>query len=216
MSERHIALEAWKRRPQFEYYRAFEYPQFNVCCELEVRSLRDFTRAEGMSFYHALVWLSAKAANAVEEFRYRIRGEAVVVHDQVHPNFTFLRSDETFGFCEARYEADGRIFLEGAQAAEAKARASAGLHDEEGRDDYLFVTCLPWVSFTSISHPVKLGAQDSVPRLSWGKYRAAGDSLVLPYSVQVNHALADGFHVGCFVRELESLLARPARSFGAR
>lgn len=215
MTEKRIDMATWKRRRQFEYFRAFEYPQFNLCFDLEVRDLRDFAKAEGIHFYHAMVWLSARAANAVEEFRYRIRDDGVVVHEQVHPSFTFLRADETFGFCECGYDGDGRRFVEAARAAEARARANPDFPDEAGRDDLLFITSLPWVSFTGFSHPIKLGAEESIPRLSWGRYRAVGESVLLPYSVQVNHALADGFHVGCFVREIESLLARPARIFGA-
>ena len=30
------------------------------------------------------------------------------------------------------------------------------LEDEAGRDDYLFLTCLPWLSFTSVTHAMHL------------------------------------------------------------
>ena len=41
--------------------------------------------------------------------------------------------------------------------------------DEEGRDDFLFLSAIPWISFTSFSHAMHYTPADSVPRITWGK-----------------------------------------------
>ena len=57
------------------------------------------------------------------------------------------------------------------------------------------MTAIPWVSFTSFSHPIHLAAADSVPRFALGKIIEEGESLKMPLDVQGHHALMDGLHV---------------------
>lgn len=62
-----------------------------------------------------------------------------------------------------------------------------------------------WIRFTSESHPRNFGLRDSIPKITMGKYYHAGDRMMIPVSVHVHHALADGLHVGQFFTTLEDL-----------
>ena len=93
----------------------------------------------------------------------------------------------------------------------AAARSSEQVHPFdftgfEGRDDLIYYTSIPWVSFTQLNHTITHDREDSVPRLSWGKYREEGGCVVLPYSVQVHHAFVDGIHIARFKDALEAML----------
>jgi chloramphenicol O-acetyltransferase type A len=83
------------------------------------------------------------------------------------------------------------------------------LEDEPGRDDWLFMTAIPWVSFTSFMHPLDLHPADSVPRFAWGKYFQEGRSVKMPLSVQGHHAFMDGLHVGRFYEQVQRYFDRP-------
>jgi len=48
------------------------------------------------------------------------------------------------------------------------------------RNHFGFFSTIPWVSFTSFSHPMQLHPADSVPRLAWGKYFKESDILKMP------------------------------------
>ncbi len=80
------------------------------------------------------------------------------------------------------------------------------LNDHVRRDDLIYITCLPWISFTHISHTISLNKDDSVPRISWGKYFTENNKVLLPFSVQVNHALVDGVHIGQYFFKLQDLI----------
>lgn len=43
---------------------------------------------------------------------------------------------------------------------------------------------------------------DSIPRLAWGKYRKTGEQVELGLSIDVNHRLIDGLHIGQFAQAL--------------
>ncbi len=211
---RTIEIGEWGRREHYRFFRAMECPHFNVCANLDLTVFDRFRKERELPFYASLLHLSARAANSVEEFRYRIRGEQVAVHETVSPAVTVLGKDETFGYCTIEYHPDPGRFLRRAEEAIAGAKENPTIAEDPDRDDVLYYTSLPWVSFIAITHPMSLPA-DSIPRISWGKYFVDGDRVLLPYSVQVHHALADGLHVGRHFTLLQSLLDRPEEVFPA-
>jgi chloramphenicol O-acetyltransferase type A len=200
-----IDTAAWKRRAQFEHFLAMAYPHFNVCADVDAARVRARARREGRSFYHSVVWAASRCANDIPEFRYRLRGREVVEHARVDPSFTVLLEGDVYSYCGVEYSEDREAFLDAAEARVAELRRDGPTLDDGGRDDLLYLTCLPWVSFNSVTHPVEIPA-DSVPRLAWGKLRERDGRLDLPFSVQVNHALMDGERVGRYFVRLQEIL----------
>lgn len=72
--------------------------------------------------------------------------------------------------------------------------------------DLLFISTLPWLSYTALVQPVPAPA-DSNPRITWGRFYAEGEKTLLPVSVLCNHALVDGLHIAAFYRRLEAEMA---------
>ena len=200
---RTIDLATWPRRKHFELFRGMAYPYFNVCADVDVTALVRAVKQRKASFTAHIVYPLAKAANAIPAFRQRIRGGTVVEHRVVHPSITVLTDDELFAFCWMTYVEDGRAFVRSAAAAIERARKVSSIEDAPGRDDFLFMTAIPWVSFTSLMHPVPLSPADSVPRIAWGRYRAQGDRTVMPLCVHAHHGLMDGIHVGRFFEQVQ-------------
>jgi chloramphenicol O-acetyltransferase type A len=90
-----------------------------------------------------------------------------------------------------------------------KVKEHPELKNEPGEDDLLFMTAIPWVSFTSFMHPINYHPADSIPRFAWGKFYTEGQSLKMPLGVQAHHALMDGIHMGRFYEEIQGYLDHP-------
>ena len=78
------------------------------------------------------------------------------------------------------------------------------LSDKPGQDELIYMTAIPWVSFTSFVHPIHMNPVDSVPRIAWGKYYYDGNTIRMPVSVQVHHALMDGQNVAEYFENVET------------
>jgi len=203
---RRIDVDTWARREAFELFRSFGFPYLSLTATVNISRLRRNLRREAISFTVGWVHLLAKAANAVPAFRQRMRGNQVVEHAAVHPSVTILTDDEGFSFCNLPYDEDLRIFANRAAERIEAARSSPSLFVEPDRDDLLFLTAIPWVSFSGFIHPGPLDPPDSIPRIAWGRFREDADRVDLPLNVQVHHALVDGIHVGRFFENVESLI----------
>lgn len=208
----YLDTESWRRREQFHFFKGYDQPFFNVCVHLDATALRAFSRSrKDLPFFLLYHYLALRAANEVEPFRYRLRGDRVVVHDRIHMGTTILVDGERFAFCYFEDDDDFTRFAEQANAALAALRAGSGrLEPRDDRDDLLHCSVLPWLAFTSFSHARKRNPGDSVPKLVFGKCFDDGGGWKMPVSVEVHHALMDGVHVGRFFERLQAYFADPA------
>jgi chloramphenicol O-acetyltransferase type A len=206
---KYIDLENWKRKEHFAFFNRMDYPQYNICLNLDVTKFKQFTKQRDLPFYYAMIYAVTRVVNETEEFKYRIRDGKVLLHDTVHPSFTDMNADkenDLFKFLVVDMTADIGEFVKSAQDTNCSQTEFFPAEKLAGRDDLIYITCIPWISFTHISHTISLNKNDSVPRISWGKYFMQNGKIMLPFSVQVNHAFVDGVHVGKYVGRLQHFL----------
>jgi chloramphenicol O-acetyltransferase type A len=202
-SGHYLDVEKWKRREHFELYRRFAHPFFSVTVELDVTELWRRTRAPGgPSFFLAGIFCALRAANAVEAFRARVRVDRVWIHDQVSIGPTVLRADQTFAFARLEPAETFGEFVTRSEPVIRDACEIGPLVATYATDDVIYQTTLPWLRFTSFSNAIE-GAEDSVPRVAFGKCSEDGGRWKLPVSVEVHHAVVDGLDVARFLEELQ-------------
>ena len=68
------------------------------------------------------------------------------------------------------------------------------------------VSCLPWVRYRSFDMHIFDSGTYLAPVVTWGKYEREGARTVLPVSLNIHHAVADGFHLSRFFLELQEML----------
>jgi chloramphenicol O-acetyltransferase type A len=137
-----------------------------------------------------------------------LRSGQVLIHDVIHGGTTVLLPNESFIMAYFEYDKDFEKFMTAAMRAVDEARSS-GRFDPKPADDAIHFTVLPWISFTSFSHARNFGREDSVPKIAFGKFTEQNGRVLLPFSVEVHHALMDGLHVGRYLARLQELLLTP-------
>jgi len=211
---RYLDIESWARRDLFEFFRGYEKPHFNICTRLDVTRLLSLLRDRpGVSVSLAYLYFALRVANEIEPFHYRLKDGKVIVHDVINGGTTVLLPNESFSYAYFDYQGDFQKFvLAGAQSI--KKVQAEGLLKPTMRDDLIYFTVLPWVSFTSFAHARTPGRGESVPRIAFGKFTSEGERTMLPISVEVHHALMDGLHVGRYLTRLEETLMEPRNYVG--
>lgn len=206
---RRINLEGWPRRDHYLYFKNYEYPHFSLSADMDLTAFLPLVKELKISFTAAIMYVVARSANKIPEFRHRVRDGAPIEHEVVHPGVTILSKDDLFAFCTVEYQPDFNEFIRIAEEEILKVKTQPSLEEKFTDDRMLFMTSIPWVSFTSFMHPLKLNPADSVPRFAWGKYREENQKTVMPLSVQGHHAVMDGLHAGKFYQEFQRLLDSP-------
>lgn len=209
-----IPMENWPRKDHYLYFCKYEYPYFSLCADMDISNFLPLIKEKGFSFTAAMMCLVARVANEIPEFRQRIREDGPVEHEVVHPSTTILSKNDLFTFCTALYQESYPEFVNEAMMEIQRVKREPSLMEKVQDDSMLFMSSIPWVSFTSFMHPLKLKPADSVPRFAWGKFREEGRKRIMPLSVQGHHALMDGLHAGLFYKKFQRLLDTPDQLFG--
>ncbi len=196
--KRSLDIQNWERKDHFEFFRKFDEPFFGVTFNVDVTNAYSFCKSKGISFFIFYLHKCLNAVNGIKSFGYRIEGDEVLVYDRINASPTINRPDGTFGFSYIDYHEDFEVFMEHAVKEIEKVRSEKGLNPSNGSQNTIHFSTLPWLNFTSVSHARHYGFKDSIPKISFGKVTNQGNEKVMPVSTHVNHALMDGYDVGCF------------------
>lgn len=66
-----IDMQTWPRREHFELFCAFDHPHFGLTANVDVTAFHPAIKRRGISFTVATVYVLARAANGIPEFRHR-------------------------------------------------------------------------------------------------------------------------------------------------
>ncbi|MBN1052486.1 MULTISPECIES: chloramphenicol acetyltransferase [Clostridium] len=206
-----IDIENWKRKDHYNFFRQVDYPHFNICGNIDITKFYKYIKENELPFFISILYASTKTANSIKEFKLRIRGDKVIEHETVNPSFTIITDEEVFSFCRSNYTDNFNEFKTNTLKEIEKVKNNISIEDEPGQDDLLYITSIPWVSFTNITHPIQMNPVDSIPRIAWGKYFEEGGNIKLPISVDVHHALVDGVHIGQYFNIIQEILDNPMK-----
>jgi chloramphenicol O-acetyltransferase type A len=204
-----IDKESWQRKDTFNYFSQFELPFFNITANVDVGGLKSFCEKTNYSFFLASVFAAMKAANDIAEFKMRIRGKEIIQHEKVRIGSTIQYEDHSFGFCYFPYLASMAAFNTEGKTLLKEALAEKSFLPKDGSDDVLHMSVIPWLHFKGFQHARRIGQQDSIPKIVFGKYQEEGGAHVMPVNVEIHHALADGYHVGLFFEKFQAYLNNP-------
>ena len=204
-----IDMATYPRRAHFEHFLGMAYPYVGMTVDVDVTDLLALCRERKYSFYLMVLHAVALAADEVPEFRRRIDQAGIIEFDQCPTSHTELKPDGTYAYCTLRHRMPLADYLAKAEAARTAARESGSIEEEAEVQSMTFISTVPLLHYTQLIQPV-CGGEDSNPRIVWGKYRADQNGrMMMPLSVLVHHALADGLHIAqfyeAFARQAERL-----------
>jgi len=124
------------------------------------------------------------------------------------PSYTVLNPQKNFNFTNFSFDHQWSLFLERSLKSKQESEsASKILVDEQGKLDYIFITTLPWMKFTSIQHPIFDPQRVHIPSFAFGAFESVGAEISFPFSVQAHHGFVDGYHLHLLDLEMKKNLS---------
>lgn len=200
-----IDKENWPRREYFAHYFQNLPCTYSMTAELDITALL----AGGEKLYPAMLYLLSMIVNRHEEFRTALNSDGILgVFDSMNPSYTVFHSDtETFSTLWTQYDESWEVFK---SRYEADIKSYGDVHKLIGKPDApencFPVSMIPWTSFTGFNLNLAKGFDYLLPIFTMGKYSERNGRTFLPLSVQVHHAVCDGFHLSRFLKEVQELI----------
>lgn len=203
-----IDVEHWSRRPYFEHYLNQVRCTFSMTANIDVTGLLETIRGKGIKLYPTFIFMIIKVVNAHVEFRTSLNEENEVGYwNCMTPSFTiFHKDDQTFSSIWTEFSDEFRIFYENYQQdMEQYGNIKGFLTKDNVPRNSISISSIPWVQFTGFNLNIMNDAKYLLPIVTGGKYFNQEGRTLLPISLQVHHAVCDGYHASLFINELQEL-----------
>lgn len=202
-----IDMNRWDRGRLFETYIKSMRVVMSMTADIDAAPLLKLTKTNGLKFYPAMIWAVSKTVNARGEFKYGWdeRGE-LIKWDFVSPSYAeFHKDDEKCTKTVTEYSDDLFDFHARFLEDREKYKNSRGFAAEHP-PNFFDVSCLPWLRYHSFDIHVFDEGKFLAPVVTWGKYEHEEGRCLMPLTMNIHHAVADGFHLARFFIELQTLI----------
>ncbi|MBO7450216.1 MAG: chloramphenicol acetyltransferase [Clostridiales bacterium] len=190
-----------------QYYRKGVFRHFSEDCKcsvsmtarIDVTDLVEYSKENDTKFYINFLYILCKVLNSRDDYKmaYLWQTEQLICYDQINPiQYIFHEDTETCTPVYTTYYEDYKEFYDKASKdiEEAKKTREYKL-DPEGHPNWFDASYISWVSYDSLNIELPDGYLFFPPIVNWGRYRKEEGRLMMPVTVRMNHAIADGYLV---------------------
>ena len=198
-----------------KYYRRGVYRHFTEDCKcstsmtarLDVTSLVDFSKRTQTKFYINFLYILTKVLNSREDYRmdYLYKTDELICYDVINPtHYVFHEDTETCTPVHSKYCEDYRTFyINASRDMEDAKKNREYVYDDKKYPNWFDASYISWISYDSLNLELPDGYLYFPPIINWGRYREENGRLMMPVTVRLNHAIADGFLVANVFRLLQ-------------
>ncbi len=206
MNFKKINMETWNRADVFRHFIDDVRCVMSLTVDMDITDFLCRLHQKNYKFYPTMMWVVSSAVNSREEFRmgYDEQGN-VGIWDYVSPYYThFHKQDEQFVKLVTEYNSDFQTFYQHFLIDQEKYKDYRGFDLKEIPPNVFDLSCLPWVHYRNFDMHIFDSGTYLAPVITWGKYSKSPDGRILmPLSMNIHHAAADGFHLCRFFSDIE-------------
>ncbi len=211
-----IDMDSWERREYFHHYMTEANCTHNITANIDITALLDSVKSKGLRIYPTAIYIVSRAVNHNRNFRFAFDSEERLGYwDIMSAEYPiFHDDDQTFSYIYTDFSEDFPVFYQNCVADMLQYRDVKGITTRRSPANSFTVSCIPWVSFTGFNLNILTKGRYLSPIITWGKFFEQSGRTLMPISVQVHHAVADGYHTAKFLNDLQHLADYPDQWMG--
>ena len=198
-----------------KHYRKGVYNHFTKDCKcsvsitnrIEVTSLIKKSKETNSKFYTNFLYCLGKALNSRDDYKmvYSWQTNEALVYDKINiTHYVFDEKTETCTPVYTEFDVDYNTFYYRCAKDIEKAKTIGGyMLDSENHPNYFEASYISWISYDSLNIELPDGHLYYQPIVNWGRYAEENGKYLMPVTVRLNHAVADGYLVSKVFLALE-------------
>ena len=207
MNYKVIDKESYYRKGVFRHFSEDCKCSTSMTARIDVTALAEHSRRTGTKFYLNVLYLLSKVLNSREDYRmgYLWQTAELICYDVIHPTqYVFHEDTETCTPVYTEYDPDYERFYAGALRDLERAKQTRDYAlDAAHHPNWFDASYISWLSYDSLNVELPDGYLYFAPIVNWGRYREENGRLLMPVSVRLNHAIADGYLLANVFRLLQ-------------
>ncbi|MBE5960860.1 MAG: chloramphenicol acetyltransferase CAT [Lachnospiraceae bacterium] len=204
-----IDLNEWERKDCFLHFISVAKCTYSLTVNVDITRLISFIKENNYRLYPSFTWIITKALNNHQEFKMSFdQDNNLGYYDEISPYYSVLNGKtKNMDSLYTSYDSEFKQFYK--NMTEDMERYETYNSKSFPAKNFFIVSCLPWLNYTSFNVTNQGEQQFLSPMVTWGKYVKQGDKILMPLTLQVHHAVADGYHCSLFYHDVEEILQNP-------
>lgn len=210
-----IDFDNWDRKQYFYYFTKMLPTGYSISIEADITNTYEMIKKQNRKFFPAYLYLASKLIAEQNEFRIAYLDGKLGYYEVLHPSYAcFHQDDKTMSSMWTEYDSDFDTFYNNYMIDQNNYADNHGIlakPDMPPQNNFM-IGMLPWIKFTSYTPvPYTSGSSYYFPVIEAGKFIDRDGRKWMPLSITVHHAVADGYHVGSFLKNFQSGMADPEK-----
>ncbi len=199
-----VDLPTYTRREHYEHFLKLQ-TTYSATVTIDITTLRSKAKEGSIRIYPAQLWMLTTAANRVPEFRMSRDAKGTLgIWDHLEPLYTVMRDPtKPFSGIWTPYQPSFTSFYTQSLADIETHATGAFMPQGDPPPNVLNISSIPWIAFTAFN--LNLVTDYLLPILTIGRHVEQDEVTLMPLSIQVHHAVCDGYHLGEYVEQVQSL-----------
>ncbi len=202
-----IDIDSWERREHFHHYMNNANCTFSLTVNIDITTLLAAIRSNGLRTYPTMIYLVSRVVNNNRNFRFAFDDDGRLGYwDHMSAEYPlFHQDDQTFSYIYTDYQEEFSRFYNCCVVDMTRYKDMKGITTRQPPANSFSVSCIPWVSFTGFNLNIMTDGRYLAPIITWGKHFEQAGKIQMPLSVQIHHAVADGYHASRFINDVQHL-----------
>ena len=207
-----IDLNTWDRKERFNHFFNNAKCTYSITVNIDITNLYNYTKTNKLRFYPTFTWVVSKVINNYKEFKMAFDEKGRLgFFDEIGPSYSVLNNKTKV--TSDLYTSFNSVFANFYMDMEN----NLNKYKEEAnfttkfQNNFFIVSCLPWFSYTSFNVNNEGSTPFLFPMVTWGKFFKEDNKIIMPVTIQVHHAVADGYHCSLFFSDVKEISLNPEK-----
>lgn len=207
-----IDLNTWDRKERFNHFFNNAKCTYSITVNIDITNLYNYTKTNKLRFYPTFTWVVSKVINNYKEFKMAFDEKGRLgFFDEIGPSYSVLNNKTKV--TSDLYTSFNSVFANFYMDMENnsnKYKEDANF-TTKFQNNFFIVSCLPWFSYTSFNVNNEGSTPFLFPMVTWGKFFKEDNKIIMPVTIQVHHAVADGYHCSLFFSDVKEISLNPEK-----
>ena len=201
-----IDMKTWPRKDCFTHFMNIAKSTYSMTVDMDVTNVVKYVKKNEMRFYPVFTWIVSNAVNQQKEFRMGYdEHNNLGYYENINPDYAVIDKETNImdSLCTT-YQDDLEKFYH-------NMLADMDNYDKEKKhtkpvNNFFIVSCIPWITYSSFMVSNESEYQFLFPMVTWGKSYECDGKMIMPVTLQIHHAVADGYHCAKFYEDIEKMI----------
>lgn len=219
MNYKIIDINSYYRKGVFRHFSEDCKCSVSMTARIDVTELYEYSKRTCTKFYINFLYLLAKVMNSRDDYKmsYLYQTKELIVYDKINPtHYVFFKDTET---CTPVYSEYFDNYNDFYKTCEKDIEAAEQTHDygldTKNHSNWFDASYISWLSYDSLNIELPDGHLYFMPIINWGKFKNECGKLMMPVTVRLNHAVADGYLVAKVYVLLENEITKFVKAIEA-